>query len=210
MLCALRPFAVPVRVVAGEHDEVVAEHVDDAGQDRLLGFARRPDVSGPQILLRVPLPAAIYRVAALLEMLVQPVDEERDPADTGLEERDAQVGVPVEDAPRNQRRHRRHLVERKADAMHLNVVREAVDTDLRKVHTRRTVDTERHGQLGGGRIERIQIGVIEVAVLQRRRDVGGHQPEILCLTHDVDRHVAVLDRRDSDPVQPAHPPDDEQ
>src|SRR6516162_243016 len=33
MLGALWPFAVPVRVVAGEHDEVGAEHVDHAGQD---------------------------------------------------------------------------------------------------------------------------------------------------------------------------------
>ena len=57
MLCALRPFAVPVRVVAGEHDEVVAEHVDDAGQDRLLGLAGRPDVACLQVLLRVALPA---------------------------------------------------------------------------------------------------------------------------------------------------------
>ena len=64
-------------------------------------------------------------------MLVQAVDEERHPADAGLEERDAQVGVPVEDAARDERRHRRHLVERKADAVHLNVVREAVDADLR-------------------------------------------------------------------------------
>src|SRR5882757_11314578 len=89
MLCALRPFAVPVRVVAGEHDEVVAKHVDHAGQDRLLRLARRPDVPGSQRLLRVASPAVLDPVAPLLEVLVQAVDEERHPANAGFEERDA-------------------------------------------------------------------------------------------------------------------------
>src|ERR1700682_1154836 len=51
MLGALRPFAVPVRVVAGEHDEVVAKHVDNTGQDRLLRLTGRPDVSGCKVFL---------------------------------------------------------------------------------------------------------------------------------------------------------------
>ena len=45
--------------------------------------------------------------------------------------------------------------------------------------------------------------MIEVAGLQRGRDVGRHQPKILCLAHDFDRHVAVLDRCDGDAVQSA-------
>src|SRR5215212_11238382 len=43
MLGALGPFAVPVRVVAGEHDEVVAKDVDHTRQDRLLRLAGGPD-----------------------------------------------------------------------------------------------------------------------------------------------------------------------
>ena len=86
--------------------------------------------------------------------------------------------------------------------MHLNVVGEPVDADLRKVDAGRAVDAKRHLQLDGGRVERVEIGVIEVAGLQRGRDVGRDQAEILCLTHDVDRHVAVLDRRDGDAAQP--------
>src|SRR5215213_921227 len=115
MLCALGPFAVPVRVVAGEHDEVVAEHVDDTGQDRLLRLAGRPDVPGLEVFLRIASPAVLDPVAALLEVLVQAVDEERHPADACLQERDAQPWMPVEDTARDQRRHRGHLVERKAD-----------------------------------------------------------------------------------------------
>src|SRR5436190_1976385 len=81
MLCAFRPFAVPVRVVAGEHDEVVTKHVDDTWQDRLLRFARRPDVACPKVFLGIAFPAVLDPVATLLEVLVQPVDEERHPTD---------------------------------------------------------------------------------------------------------------------------------
>jgi hypothetical protein len=49
--------------------------------------------------------------------------------------------MPVEDTPRRGG-HRRHLVERKADAVHLNVVGEPVDADLRKVHAGRAVDAK--------------------------------------------------------------------
>src|SRR5262245_20698074 len=86
---ALRPIAVPVRVVAGEHDEVGAEDIDDARQDRLLGLAGHPDVAGLEVLVRVALPAVWNPVAAFLEVLVHAVDEERHPADAGLEEGDA-------------------------------------------------------------------------------------------------------------------------
>src|ERR1700738_3637445 len=68
MLCALRPFAVPVRVVACEHDEVVAEHVDDSWQDRLLRLTCRPDVSGCKVFLRVASPAVLDPVAPFLQV----------------------------------------------------------------------------------------------------------------------------------------------
>src|ERR1700759_3668551 len=86
VLGAVRPLPVPVRVVAGEHDEVVAEHVDDAGQNRFFGLARHEDVAGLQVLLRIALPAMFDPVAALFEVLVQAVDEERHPAHARLEE----------------------------------------------------------------------------------------------------------------------------
>src|SRR3984957_7750155 len=127
MFGALRPLAVPVRVVAGEHDEVVAQYVDDAGQDRLLRLAVHEDVAGPHVLLRFALPAAFNPVAALFEMLVQAVNEERHPAHARLEEGHPQSGMPIENTAGDHRGHRRHLVERKADAVHLDVVGEAVD-----------------------------------------------------------------------------------
>src|SRR6476659_9666290 len=149
MLCAVWPFAVPVRVVAGEHDEVVTEHIDDARQDRLLRLAGRPDIACAQVLLGIALPPALDPVAALLEMLVQTVDEERHPADPGFQERDPQARVSVEHATGDQRRHRRHLVEREADAVHLDVVGEPVDADLWKMHARSAVDAERHVEFDG-------------------------------------------------------------
>ena len=62
------------------------------GQDGLLGLAAHPDVAGRQVLVRVAPPAVRDPVAALLEVLVHAVDEERHPADAGLEEGDAQRG----------------------------------------------------------------------------------------------------------------------
>src|SRR5688572_599700 len=121
MLRALRPIAVPVRIVAGEHDEVVAEDVDDAGQDRLFRLARRPDVARLQILLRIALPATFDPVAALLEVLMQTVDEERHPADTRFEERHSESGVAVKYTSRYECGHCCHLVERETDAVHLDV-----------------------------------------------------------------------------------------
>src|ERR1700759_5127056 len=59
VLGALGPFAVPVRVVAGEHDEVVAEHINDAGQDGLLRLAGHEDVASTHVLLRIALPATL-------------------------------------------------------------------------------------------------------------------------------------------------------
>ena len=85
--------------------------------------------------------------------------------------------------------------------MHLDVVGEAVDADLRQVDAGRAVDAERHVELDGGGVERIEIGVVEVARLQRRRDHRRHQAELLRLAHDVDRDVAVLERRHRDAVQ---------
>src|SRR6185312_14864916 len=158
MLCALRPFAVPVRVVAGEHDEVVAEYVDDSGQYRLLGLARGPDIARAQVLDRVALPAALDPVAALFEMLVQPVDEERHPPDAGLEEGNPKFRMSVEHATGNHRGHCRHLVEREADAVHLNVIREPVDADLRQVHTWSAVDAEWHVEFDGSGVERVEVG----------------------------------------------------
>jgi len=48
------------------------------------------------------------------------------PARVGLEERNAQLRVPFKDAAGDERGHRRHLLERKADAVHLDVTREPV------------------------------------------------------------------------------------
>src|ERR1700753_458763 len=98
MFGAFRPLAVPVRVVAGEHDEVVAEYVDDAGQDRLLRLASHEDVAGLDVLLRIALPATLDPVAALFEMLVQAVDEERHPTHPRLEEGHPQPGMPLQNA----------------------------------------------------------------------------------------------------------------
>src|SRR5271163_648996 len=194
MLGAFGPFAVPVRVVAGEHDEVGAEHVDHTGQDRLLGLAGHPDVARGQVVVRIAAPAALDPVAALLVMLMQAIDEKRDPARARLEEGNPQLWMPFENAAGDKRGHRRHLVERKTDAVHLDVVREAVDADFRQMNAGGPVDAEWHPELHRSGVERVQIGVVEVAGLECRRYQSRHQPEVLGFGHDVDGYLPVFDR----------------
>lgn len=89
--------------------------------------------------MRVAAPAALDPIPAFLVVLVQAGDEERDPAGARLEEGDSQPRVALEDPARDHRGHRRHLVERKADAVHLDVVGEAVHADLGQVNPRGAV-----------------------------------------------------------------------
>ena len=89
-----------------------------------------------QVFVRIAAPAALDPIAPLLVVLVQAIDEERNPAGARLEEGDPQLRMPLEDAAGDQRGHRRHLVERKADAVHLDVVGEPVHADLRQVNAR--------------------------------------------------------------------------
>src|SRR5690349_9943727 len=95
---AVRPVAVPVRVVAREHDEVRTERVRDGGEHGLLGLAAHPDVPGVDVVPGVVPPAVADPVAALLVVLVKAVDEVRYPSDARLEERDAEPRMAVEDA----------------------------------------------------------------------------------------------------------------
>src|SRR5579862_19695 len=88
---ALRPAAIPVRIVARVHDEVRAEDLRDGGQDRLLRLAADPDVPCLDVRARVTPPPVRDPVAALLPVLVHAVDEVRHPADARLQERDAQL-----------------------------------------------------------------------------------------------------------------------
>src|ERR1700739_3726334 len=106
MLGALRPFAVPMGVIACEHDEVGAQHIDHAGQDRFLWLARPPDAARGEIFGRTAAPAALDPTSSLLVMLVQAVDEERDPARARLEEGDPQLWMALEDAAREYTRQR--------------------------------------------------------------------------------------------------------
>ena len=112
-------------------------------------------------------------------MLVHAVDEVRHPADARLEKRDPETRVPVEHAARDERRHRRHLVEREAHAVDLDVVRETVDTDLRQVQARGAVDAEGHLEVDGGGVERIQVGMVEVPRPERGRNHRADEAELL-------------------------------
>jgi hypothetical protein len=65
------------------------------------------------------------------------------------------------------------------------------------------MNAERHSELDRGGVKRVEVGVVEVACLERRRDEGGHQTEIFGFSHDVDRCLPVLDRSHRDTAQPA-------
>ncbi len=93
---------------------------------------------------------------------MQAVDKEGDPADARLQKGNSQPGMTVKDTARDQRGHRRHLVEREADAVHLDVVGEAVHADFGQVHTGGAVNSQRHPLLDGGGVERIQVSMVKV------------------------------------------------
>lgn len=92
--------------------------------------------------------------------------------------------------------------------MHLDVVGEAVHADLRQVNSRGAVNAQRHLEVHGGGVERVEIRMVEVASFQRRRDERGHQTELFGLGYDVDCQLPVFDRRHRHAAQPA--PDEAQ
>ncbi len=135
-------------------------------------------------------------------MLVQPIDKKRNPARTRLEEGHPQLRMALEDAAGNHRGHRRHLVKRKADAVHLNVIRETVYPDLGQMNAGRPMHPQRHPEFDGGGIERVEVGVVEVACLERRRHQSRHQPKVFGFGHDIDRQPAMFYRSHRDAAEP--------
>ena len=87
--------------------------------------------------------------------------------------------------------------------MHLDVVGEAVDADLGQMDARRAMNAQRHVEFDRRGVKRVEVGVVEVARLECRRDEGGHQPEIFGFPHDVDCDLPMLDRGHRDAAQPA-------
>jgi len=65
------------------------------------------------------------------------------------------------------------------------------------------MNAQRHSEFDGGGVERIKVGVVEVARFQCGRNEGRHQPKVFGLGHDVDGDLAVLDGRHGDAAQPA-------
>ncbi len=109
--------------------------------------------------------------------------------------------MAVEDPAGEERRHRRHLIEREAHTVDLDVVGEAVDADLGEMHAGRAVNAERHIELGGGGVEGLEIGMIEVAGAQCRGHDGAHATGLACLAQYRDRGGDVLERHDGDSEQ---------
>src|SRR2546427_287469 len=94
VLRRLRPDTVGMRVVGAPHERLDADVVDELGADRI-ELERRlaltaPVFAGPHLQSEV--------AEAVLPLEVHPVERVRDPADTALAERDADVRVALEDA----------------------------------------------------------------------------------------------------------------
>src|SRR5438093_2055596 len=197
----LREVAVPVRVVAGVEDEVRPERLGCERDTHLFRLAAHVKLPASHVLARVTL-ARGREPAALLDVLVQALEEVGHPADARLEQPDAQPRVALEDAAQHERRRRHHHVEGEAHAVDLEVVVEALRAELREVNTGRTVDAEGDVQLLGRVVEGLQVGMIEVPGLQCGRDHGGDEAERLRLAHDLDRRRDILDRDDGDALEP--------
>lgn len=60
------------------------------------------------------------------------------------------------------------------------------------------MNSQRHPLLDGGGVERIQVGMVKVAGLERGWDQRCDQPQLVGLFHDVDGHLLVFDGSDTD------------
>ena len=56
------------------------------------------------------------------------------------------------------------------------------------------IGLETNGEFDGGGIERVEVRMVEVAALERRRHQSRNQPKLFGFGHDVDSCVAMLDR----------------
>jgi hypothetical protein len=136
-------------------------------------------------------------------VLVHAIDEVGNPADAGLEKGDAKTRVSLEHAPAHRRRHRRHHVERKADAVHLDVVVEAIHADLGEVHAGRPVDPDRHVQILRGGVEAVEVAVIQISLAQGGRHAHADQSCFARLGEQRHRRLDVLDGHDRHAEQPS-------
>jgi hypothetical protein len=168
-----------VCVVRGVHDLGRTDRVEDVGQDVLLGLAGEgdllalDDLGWPALAVRPLRPQ-------LLEVLVKPLGPERDPAAAALHERHLQPREAVEDPLADHVHQRDHQLE--GECCHVNVAvllhalgagaHHAVHPILPVVAGLR-VDRQRHADLLGGGVDRVEAPVAQVDAVDVVGQHGG-------------------------------------
>src|SRR6266550_5430057 len=90
-------FAVPMRVVGGEQDVLLGEEIGDVAQCLFFRLAGHIDAAARHVFRWLHLEERRLEAAELV-LLVHMLHPERDPADPGLEKRDTQILVCLEEA----------------------------------------------------------------------------------------------------------------
>src|SRR5215510_6359142 len=121
----VRPLAVPVRVVRGVDDVVLADPAGHVRDCLFLGLAREVGAATRHVFARLGL--AERRVPrALLELAVHVLHEERHPACARFHETDAQPLDLLEEPAVDAADHRDHLLRRVGPRVHRQEVAEAI------------------------------------------------------------------------------------
>src|ERR1700730_7238467 len=162
--CA-REKAVWMRVVGRPQNLVGADEVREyleAGFDR---FERNPAIT----LEEFARPRLQVRIVEelIIEMAVHAVEPRRDPAATRLQERDADLRVPLAHPAPDHRKAGQHHLHRVRHDVPGGAALETVDAD--RWHAARTafMEPDRHVELPRSRPERLVIGVVDHLVVVR-------------------------------------------
>src|SRR5437867_7365910 len=198
----VRELAVPVRIVAAEHDEVVPERVHDVFRPALVDLGRH-EALALEVLAR--LHAEVGRVARAepaLPVLVHALEPPGGPARARREEDAAEPRVPLEHAADDQVHARAHVLDRVADQVELHQLVVAAAAELGEVHAGALVRRERHAEPLDLGVEGVEVRVVDGAAVHGiRPDEDRAHPELLDRVNrlgDRDARVVQRDERRAD------------
>src|SRR5581483_762591 len=139
----MRENAVPVGIVRGEKNFVVADPLDHVGQSFLFRLHREEPVAVLDVFARLVFAERRFDLAALLPLFVHPLHPVRHPADAAFEKRDAQLGKTLGDPAVHQAGELDERFHRPADGVHED---KTVEANLARRTLAPVVHAQRHVQ----------------------------------------------------------------
>src|SRR5947199_7301912 len=158
----VRELAVPVVVVRGVDDHVLAEGLHHPRHAALVGIAADEAAAGEEVLARLAVDPRRL-LGRQLPVLVEALEPEGEPADAGLQESDAQLRKAVQDAAQREGHDRDHLPDGVREGVHLEPGAPPVDADRHLVdRLPAAVDADRDAEAFSLGPDHIEAPIIEV------------------------------------------------